>query len=131
MLPQCALRTADSFSARLPGAGTSRHSARNVAGNRLRKRNRTARTRRLRNFSGRWIQRIAEFHGRLLWHGESARNMRVPTGKNTGRNPSQNDGGSGQSVLRPPQQHDRTSEILRYLPIWFGGENGQEGECAG
>src|SRR5439155_16978417 len=33
------------------------------------------------NFSERWIQRIAELHGRLLWHGESARSMRVPAEK--------------------------------------------------
>ena len=68
------------------------------------------------NFSERWIQRIAELHGRLLWHGESARSMRVPAEKNTEEILHQ----MTEAVIRyscdRPQQDDRTAAILRYLP---------------
>jgi hypothetical protein len=89
MLPQGALRTA--------------------------KRNGAIATRRLGNFSERWILRGAEFRGRILWHGKRTRGV---------QNSREN---SPEEILQQlteavvsyscgrPQQNDRTAAILGYL----------------
>jgi hypothetical protein len=89
MLPQGALRTA--------------------------KRNGAIGTRRLGNFSERWILRGAEFRGRILWHGKRTRAV---------QNSREN---SPEEILQQlteavvsyscgrPQRNDRTAAILGYL----------------
>ena len=75
MLPQGALRTA--------------------------KRNAAIGTRRLGNFSERWILRGAEFRGRILRHGKRTRGVRKLAGKFAGGDSATTDGGGGQLLVRP------------------------------
>ena len=65
------------------------------------KRNGAIGTRRLGNFSERWILRGAEFRGRILWHGKRAGGVRKLAGKFAGRDSATTDGGGGQLLARP------------------------------
>jgi hypothetical protein len=58
-------------------------------------------TRRLDNFSERWILLGAEFRGRILWHKERAGGTRKLAGKFAGGDSAATDGGGGQLMVRP------------------------------
>src|SRR6266851_9632012 len=66
--------------ARKSGTGSSWHPTRNVPRNQIRQRDDAIGTRRLGNFSERWILLGAEFRGRILWHGKRAGGMRKLAG---------------------------------------------------
>jgi serine phosphatase RsbU (regulator of sigma subunit) len=72
--------------------------------------------RRFGNFLERWIRRITKLRRRVLWHGKSARGVRIVAADTPEEILRQMAEAVARFTRGRPQQDDRTAAILRYLP---------------